>query len=273
PTSVTDARHNTTTLTYYNSGSGKSLLHTATRPTITEGTPVYTFAYTSIGKVDTATGPTGIITKNTYDGSGNGNLLSTIADYATGHFNLTTSFLYNAEGDVTSTTDPNGNKTGFQYDANRRKTETDHYSTATLLNAAEQTLYDDVGRDKEDDVGITFSGTTVATWQMVESTTYSAPSKVLTVTDADNQTATTTYDDGDRTYTVTDPLSRKTHFAYCAAGNANCAANQVRTEYRAWTSGLACSVTGSLQECYRRVTYFPDGEQSTITDANGHVTK
>jgi len=274
PTSVTDARNKTTTLAYYNSGNGTSLLHTATCPTIAEGTPVYTFAYTSIGKVDTATGPTGIVAKNTYDGSGNGNLLSTINDYSTGsgHLNLTTSFLYNADGDVTSITDPNGNKTGFQYDANRRKTETDHYNTATSLNAAERTIYDDIGRDKEDDVGLTFSGTTVATWQMVKSTTYSATSKVLTVTDADNRTTTTTYDDGDRTYTITDPIPRKTHFAYCAAGNANCAANQVKTEYRAWTSGSACSVTGSLQECYRRITYFPDGEQRTITDANSNVT-
>ncbi len=270
PTSVTDARHNTTTLAYYNSGTGTSLLHTATRPTIAEGTPVYTFAYTSIGKVDTATGPTGVVTKNNYDPSGNGNLLSTIVDPST--LNLTTSFLYNADGDVTSTTDPNGNKTGFQYDANRRKTETDHYNAATSLNAAERTIYDDIGRDKEDDVGITFSGTTVATWQMVKSTTYTATSKVWTVTDGDNRTTTTTYDDGDRVYVIADPLSRKTRFVYCAANVANCAANQARAEIRAWSSGTSCSVAGTLQECYRQQSFLPDGEVWHVRDANNNLT-
>src|SRR5262249_12283524 len=109
PTLITNARGKQTILAYYASGTGMSLLHTATRPTIAEGTPVYSFDYTSIGKVNTATVPvatgTGIVTQYSYDGTGN--LISTILDPGTGsHKHLTTSFGYDAQGDVISTSDP-----------------------------------------------------------------------------------------------------------------------------------------------------------------------
>jgi RHS repeat-associated protein len=77
----------------------------------------------------------------------------------------------------------------------------------------------------------------------------------------------------DRVLTVTDPVGRAVHDLYCAPGDATCAANQVKTEYRAWEVGTACSRPApSLQECYRRVAYLPDGEQQSVTDANGNVT-
>ncbi|MEI9933182.1 MAG: RHS repeat-associated core domain-containing protein [Rhizomicrobium sp.] len=80
------------------------------------------------------------------------------------------------------------------------------------------------------------------------------------------------YDNDDRVLTVTYPMTRKTHFAYCINGNANCAANQVKTEYRAWQSGTGCTYGTTNQECYRRVTYYPNGEQKTIEDANNNIT-
>ena len=47
----------------------------------------------------------------------------------------------------------------------------------------------------------------------------------------------------------------------------------MRKEIRAWAgSNNHCSVTGKLQECYRQLSYFADGEQRTIKDANGNVT-
>ena len=82
------------------------------------------------------------------------------------------------------------------------------------------------------------------------------------------------YDGDDRVFAVTDPLSRITYYLYCAPGNADCAANQVKTELRGWTAGTGCSQPApSLQECYRRVAYFPDGETKTVTDANGNATQ
>ncbi len=270
PTSVVNARRYKTTLTYYASGSGKSLLHTATRPAITEGTPVYTFAYTAIGKLDTATGPTGILTKDNYDSAGN--LTSTILD--SGGLNLTTAFGYDPQGDVSSTTDPRNFVTTSLHDLDRRNTEDDYHtgSATAALNAAEKVQYDAVGRDIEDDSGLTFSGTSVLTWQMTKQTGYTPTSKVASVTDADYRATNNTYDDADRLLTVSDPLSRKTHFAYCAPGDANCAANQVKTEYRAWVAGSGCTRSGSLQQCYRRVSYGGDSEQRSLEDANNNTT-
>jgi RHS repeat-associated protein len=161
------------------------------------------------------------------------------------------------------------------YDADRRKTEDDRHNgdaTAALL-AASRVLYDAVGRDKEDDAGTAFSGTSVTAWQTMKQTAYTPTSKVASVTDADGKVTTTHYDDGDRVLTVTDPVGRAVHDLYCAPGDATCAANQVKTEYRAWEVGTACSRPApSLQECYRRVAYLPDGEQQSVTDANGNVT-
>jgi RHS repeat-associated protein len=274
PLTVTDARSNTTTLKYYNSGAGASLLETATRPAITEGTPVYQFDYDVNGKLADFTGPTGIVTHHDYDSAED--LTATTVDYSTGtgHLNLKTQYGYDADGNINLMTDPRGNVTSTSWDANRRKVENDHHmgNQTAGLNAAEKTLYDSINRVTDNQVGTAFSGTTVASWLTVKHTTYTPTSKVNTVTDADSRTATTSYDDGDRMLTVTDPVSRKVHFTYCGPGEANCAANQVEKEIRAWSSGNACSVSGTLQECYRRVTYFPDGEQQTIKDANGNTT-
>jgi RHS repeat-associated protein len=277
PATVTDARGNVTALLYFPAGSltGTSLLEKATRPTIPEGTPVYLFDYDLAGKLLDMTGPTGIVTHNTYGTvfGASENLVATTVDYntGTGHLNLETQFGYDADGNVNLKTDPNTNITSTTWDANRRKAEDDHHTGATL-NAAEKTLYDAVNRVTDDQVGTAFTGTTVSTWLTTKHTTYTPTSKVATVTDADSRVTATSYDDDDRTLTVTDPMTRKVHFTYCGAGEPNCAANQVEKEIRAWGSGNACAVSGTLQECYRRLTYFPNGEGQSIRDANGNTT-
>lgn len=279
PTSVTNARGFTTTLDYFGipggacpTGNGTSLLCKATRPTITEGTPIYNFAYDSKGKLTDVTGPTGIVTHSVYDA--NENRTSTVLDYGTGHLNLTTAFGYDPQGDVSSTTDPRGNVTTSLYELDRLKQEDDHHdgNSMATLNAASRTIYDDLRRDIEDDAGLTFSGGTVLTWQMMKQTAYTPTSKVSKVTDADNQVTNYNYYDDDRVQTVTDPMGRNTHFVYCFPADANCASKAVKTEYRAWVSGTGCSKSGTFQECYRRVTYGANGEEATIKDANSHTT-
>ncbi|HJT92193.1 MAG TPA: RHS repeat-associated core domain-containing protein, partial [Mycobacterium sp.] len=274
PLTTTNFRGKTTTLTYYATSdpTGASLLHTATRPAIPEGTPVYTFAYDTKGRVTDATNPSSILTHSVYDTSEN--LTSSIVDYGTGHLNLTTGYGYDSDGNVTSTTDPRSNVTTSVFDLDRRKTEDDHHdggSTANL-NAASKIIYDAIGRATDSQAGTAFSGTTVTTWLTVKHTTYTPTSKVDTVTDADSSVTDMLYDDADRPLMVTDPVGRKTRYAYCTLGNTDCAANQVKTEWHAWQSGGACSSGTSQQMCYRRVTYWPDGEQKTLKDANGNTT-
>jgi len=275
PAQVTDARGNTTILTYYGSGNGKSLIETVQLPDIPEGTPYYQYDYDALGRLADVTNPSGIVTRNGYD-SGE-NLTSTTRDYGTGggHLNLKTQFGYDPDGNVNITTDPRNFVTTSIWDADRRKSEDDHHNGNNLavLDAAEKTLYDAVGRVSDNQRGTAFSGTTVTTWLTVKHTTYTPTSKVDTVTDADNSMTSNTYDNGDRLWTVSDPVGRNTHFDYCAPGDPNCAANQVKTEFRAWSSGSNCSLPPpSLQECYRRVSYGADGEMATIEDADNNIT-
>ena len=46
---ITDARGYTTSFAYYASGSGASLMQTATRPSVGGVQPVYSFSYNAIG--------------------------------------------------------------------------------------------------------------------------------------------------------------------------------------------------------------------------------
>ncbi|MBV8977712.1 MAG: RHS repeat protein [Alphaproteobacteria bacterium] len=272
PLTITNARNFTTTLTYYTSGSGASLMHTAARPTITEGTPVYIFSYDATGKPIDVTGPTGIVRHNIYDSAEN--LSSSILDYGTGRLNLTTSYNYDPQGDTVSIADPRGFVTTSIFDNDRKKTEDDHHNgdANASLNAATQSAFDEIGRITDTKIGTSFSGTTVTAWQTMKHITYTPTSKLATVTDADSRTTSTFYDNADRAQTVSDPLGRNVHYVYCAPGNTNCAANAVKTEYRGWVSGSACSSVGTDQECYRRLTYFLDGEEKTVKDANGNTT-
>ncbi len=283
PHLVTDARGNMTELDYFTSSPGTSLVQTATLPPVDIGgiptSPVYTFTYDTAGKLvdmtsPTTTGQPGIVTHHEYQT--NEDPKFTVVDYSTGtgHLNLTTQFLYDPDGNLQTTTDPRGNATTSIYDLDRRKTEDDHHDgdATAALNAASKTLYDAIGRVVDNQAATMFTGGT-PTWLTTKHTTYTPTSKVATITDADNRTTTTVYDDGDRVMTVTDPASRATRFNYCTVNDLpNCAANQVDKEIRAWSSANSCAVSGTLQECYRRVTYGGDGEELTIKDANSNTT-
>ncbi|MBK7750803.1 MAG: hypothetical protein IPI39_26570 [Candidatus Obscuribacter sp.] len=65
----------------------------------------------------TVTDETGIVTKLNYDVATE-KLTSAVADYSLvgGHLNLTTSFGYDAVGNLNSITDPNTNQTTFVFD-------------------------------------------------------------------------------------------------------------------------------------------------------------
>ncbi|MBI3677515.1 MAG: RHS repeat protein, partial [Proteobacteria bacterium] len=260
PLTITNARGQTTTFTYNNSGNGTSLIATATRPTVTQGTPVYSFSYNAIGKMLTATDPTGLVTSNSYDGLGN--LLSTVLDPGTSpHIAGTTSYTYDASGDVLTTTDPRGSVMEFAYDFARRPTQSLHHdgSITATLNAASRTTYDALGRTTKEEAGTMFSGTSVTTWLTVGQKTYTPTSKVATTTDADSRVVSTAYDALDRPDVITDPIGRKSHFTYNAAG-------ETLVEYRAWTS--------TLQEAYATYSYTPNGKQASVYDADGstHIT-
>lgn len=273
PTQITDANGNQTNFQYFGSNPGASLLETATRPADANGNhPIYSFTYDPAGKLLTSTDPvtttTSITTQNTYSTDGLKNLLSTQIDPA--GKNLKTSFSYNTDGDIATTTDPLNKVTSFTYDNNRRKLESHHHdgNASAPLNQATRTVYDPLGRDTEEDTAKCFdnpttcpgSGTTIATWTATKTTTYTPTSKVATVTDADGRVSSTTYDGADRTSVVTDPALRQSKFTYDPTGN-------VLTE----TRGL-----GTQDEAvYATYTYGAEGEKLSVTDADGasHLTQ
>src|SRR5205814_4060786 len=100
-------------------------------------------------------------------------LISTVLDSGTGRLSLTTQFGYDAQGDVNLTIDPNSNATTSTYELDRLKQEDDHHNgdQNVTLNAASLTKYDELRRDIEEDVGLTFSGAT--TWQLNKTIVYS----------------------------------------------------------------------------------------------------
>ena len=97
---------------------------------------------------------------------------------------------YDADGNVTATTDPLGNVTRYGYDALNRKTQVTDASGAYLGDPAHTTT-----------------------------TAYDALGHVTSATDADYNTTTYQYDRLGRLASETDPLGNTTTYAYDADGN------------------------------------------------------
>jgi RHS repeat-associated protein len=115
-----------------------------------------------------------------------------------------TTFAYDSNGNLITTTDPLGNSTQRVYDAVSRLTAlTDPRGLIT------QFRYD--GLNRVTDIADARQGLTRFT--------YDPNGKLLTVVDAKNQTTTYTYDTMDRLKTRKDALNRTETYAYDPAGN------------------------------------------------------
>ena len=179
-------------------------------------------AYQSLfNRVTTITDALNHITAFSYDPA-NGNLLSvtdprnqvtTIADNSVGQPTSVqgpiateppTTFTYDTNGNLITTTDPLGNATQRTYDAVSRLTAlTDPRGLQT------QFRYDGLNRVTE----------IADARQGITRFTYDPNGNLLTVTDAKNQTTTYTYDTMDRLAMRTDALGRIERYEYDLAGN------------------------------------------------------
>lgn len=141
-------------------------------------THVTTIAYNSFGQPLSVQGPIATEPPTTFAYDTNGNLITT-----TDPLGNSTQRAYDAVSRLTSLTDPRGLQTQFRYDSLNRVTE--------IADARQ---------------GLTrFS--------------YDRNGNLLTVTDAKNQTTTYTYDNMDRLKTRTDALTRQETYDYDPAGN------------------------------------------------------
>jgi RHS repeat-associated protein len=240
-----DANSNTFTYAYDPSTGNKLSL---TKPTISGMTPVQQWTYNTRGQIVTFTEETGIVTQYNYDTISE-KVLSQIVDYNTGsgHFNLTTSYGYNAWGDATSVTDPNLNLTAYQFDNQRRMVQS---TTPAPFSYVTNYGYDSNGNL------LTVSrqtGNAQFPWQTF-SWTYSPTDKQTSLADPTNGRFTWSYDSKDRLQSQADALGREWQYSYDA------------------NDRLYQKTDPTITICETRL-YTPNGLLKSIEDANSNLTQ
>jgi RHS repeat-associated protein len=257
PTSIIDAMGRTTTFTYYESGSGKSLLQTAVRPSPTGGAaqPTYSFWYTPVGLLWKTTDADGIEAENTYSSTGCLTGMRTGPSAA----GLWWYFACDAVGNTTEAWDARGEaltKVTTTYDIMRRPTQ-----VSAPLGAVTKTLYDLEGRPTEVQKRLDQAGT--VTWQIWK-TGYTATGQTAWTQDPSNEVATFEYDALDRKVKAIAPTGDISAWVYDAAGQLL----QVKEGV-----GIACSGGVACEQGRETYTYTANGQKASLTDARNNTTQ
>jgi len=239
-TSKTDPNGNVTTYSYtsgsYNPTSVTDPLNRTTTTT-----------YNTFEEPLTVTDPSGVTTTYTYDSAGN---LTSVSRPLTGTSSVkTTTYAYGDSshpGEVTSSTDPNGNTAHYGYDAYGDLT-----STADPLGNSTTYAYDAIGRR----------------------TSMVSPRGNVSGGNPAQFTTTYNYDAAGNLLKQTDPLGHATSYAYDADNNRTSA-----TDASGRTTTFAYNADGELTKVTRAdgtvltYAYDGDGNQTSQTDAAGHAT-
>jgi RHS repeat-associated protein len=279
---ATDAKGQVTSFTYTAQGNP----YTVTAPADDNGVhPVTTFGYTAFSPAGFPTFylPTSLTRKTTASNSFTDTTAynaanfyvpqSSTTDAGTGKLNLTTTFVYDATGNLTTVNGPRTDVTDGvvnTYDAERRVTQTKPLNAADALKQEVRKTYDADGR-------VTQVAAKLGTQWLVSCNTYTPTGKVLkawgprlttgpTVCPSAAAPATVTdyvYDDLDRLQRVTQNLP------------ATQGGNRVsETVYNAdnTVQSLKRAVGTALAQTYAGYTYTLNGQVATVTDAKGNVT-
>lgn len=213
------------------------------------------YTYDSLGNQLTATDPNGNRTAYTYDAN---NRVSSMQsglryDSSTGTYHCltnntcpTTSYTYDASGNLKTETDPRGHVTTYTYDADNRL-----ISVTTPLGEKTTYGYDTVG----------------------DQTTVVDPRGNVTGANSVDYTTTSAYDKNGNLLSVTDPLGDKTSYTYDGNGNVltSTDANSHVTAYTYDALGDVLTVTAP-DGGVTTYTYDGNGNVLTSTDAKNHVT-
>lgn len=269
-----DGRGNTTTNSY-DAANGNLL--TIQRPIVGGQTPTVTMTYNGRGQMLTRTDETSIVTQFNYDAITE-KMTSMVVDFGISpHLNLTTSFGYDAVGNVNSVTDQRSNQTLFVFDNLRRmtqRTEASPLSYVTNFGYNSNNCVTSIQRQ--------VAGSPA--WQTF-SWTYSATNKKLTQVDPFGKTTSRVYDGKDRLQTLTDPQGRVWQYSYDAMDRVNQVTDPSTTvtDTRTFTNN---GKLASIKDARNNTTQYTwDGfdrqnkiiyadttfEQNSSYDANGNV--
>ncbi len=263
---TTDALGNLTTYSY--DARGNVLTQTATVGGIAQ---VTRYEYDAYGRLQRETDATGHATSYTYDLSGNRLTQTTSRTVvsctaasppvcsASGTETLTTTFGYDSNGRLVSTTDPDGSLVRTVYDALGRQLES--YDKLDRKTTYE---YDEMGRLAR----TTYPDNTF------DGHGYDAEGRRVSSTDRGGHTTAYQYDGLGRLEKTTYADTSFTSNSYDAAGRlvVNRDARGKATTYEYDAAGRRLAVVDPLSH-RTSFTYDANGNQETVTDARGHTTR
>ncbi|NAS22187.1 hypothetical protein GT755_10885 [Herbidospora sp. NEAU-GS84] len=229
-TAITDARGNTTTMTY--DGLGR-VVRVTDPPATTGATPgTWNYTYTIEGDMLSATDPTGARSEATYDDLGR-QITSTIIERKPTTAALTTRATYDDDGNMLTMERPGGDTSEVEVNAAGQVTEmTDALGeTSTIgydIAGRRVRVTDPLGRYSTIDYDLAGRPITVTEFDADDDelrTTgmgYDANNNAVSFTDAENHTSTAQVDALGRLTSLTEPVSASesitTSFGYDAAG-------------------------------------------------------
>ena len=187
-----------------------------------------------------------IVTSFTYDR--NGNLISTTDPLG----NVTTN-IYNLFDWKTRTTDFLGAYTSYSYDVAGNVTQIQSYNSANILLKKTTSTYDKLGHLLQT---TEYDLTNETPVNIVTSAKYDKTGNIIEKTDARGNTTTNTYDSFGRLHTTTDPLGKTTTTTY---------------NKRNLVTGKTITFSGSSYSTSTTYNYNSDGQFTTETDVKNHT--
>ena len=297
---LTDELGFVTNLSYYAKGnSGASLLYQVKRPAVAGVNPTYSYVYNSIGLPTSEVDPTSVTTAHGYDSLGNltSTTIGAAAVGANPALNLTTNFTPDAIGNVVTALDPRGYASTTQFDAMRRKTDTQAHNggaTATPLTRSHWD-YDLNGRLTDEKQASALDASGNATAWVATDYFYTPTGQKAQVTDPLGNVVQMSYDGDDRLLcstvrmnpavfgalpdactlsTASSPSTpdRITLLAYDAAGQKLSETRAFGIVQGAALPGTTWTVPATLQQTYATYAYNPNGTVQKVWDANNNLT-
>ena len=260
----------------------------------------WTYYFTDLGIIDKVVDPFGYVTQQQPN-----KVTATSLAWEEDANGNRTSFTYDADGNITSKTDPLGNTwtytyvagtdwletetnplgvvTKYEYDGNGNQTAIIREFGGALENRSSYT-YDSQGNQTSvtDPLGNTTTYEYDANGNLIRVTdalgnvtsyTYDNRGNRLTETDANGNTTTYTYDLMDRLISVTDALGNTTTYAYDANGNRT-SETDANGNTRTFTYDAYNRLIQETDPLGNTIAYTYDSRdnRTSITDANGNTT-